>query len=762
MHGRVSASAQAARRIRVRGTVQGVGFRPHVFRAAAGFGITGWVFNDDEGVEIHAEGSEEDLSLFAAAVTKRAPAAAIVCAVDIVSSAVEGYRRFDILESPSKGHATTQISADLAICNACLGELFDPAAPRAFYPYINCTDCGPRFSLVTALPYDRPCTTMAAWPMCADCEREYADPGDRRFHAQPVACAKCGPHYYLWTAAGRGRSVDRLAVAEAAIRLSKGEIVAVKGIGGYHLACDAHDAGAVRRLRDRKYRKEKPFALMARDLDVARSLADVSPEAEAILTSRARPIVLVPKRIELEHVAPANCEYGVMLPYAPLHYLLYASGAPAALVFTSANRSSEPIAFSDEDALARLAGMADAWLIGERPIARRIDDSVVRAGSRGLGPIVLRRSRGYAPAAVARFPTRHPILATGGDLKNAVTLVVDGQAYVSQHIGDLDHHQAAEAFRETIADLTRMYAIAWDETLVAHDSHPQYASTSFAVSLPARQVAVQHHRAHVASVLAEREAWETRVVGVALDGTGFGDDGSIWGGEWFVGSLREGFERVGHLRPAVLPGGDAAARHPQQAAAGFLTQLTDLPDLCADPFCFDRRYAQSRQLVEKNVRVFPTTSTGRLFDTVAALAGFTREISFEGQAAIWLEHLAHGVAPALSFDMPIDLDRELDWRPALRAVIEARLRRVDSAMISAAFHGGLARAVVSLTCRFLDEHGLDTTVLSGGVFQNDRLWTDVTDLLEHRSVRVWWNQRVPPNDGGLSLGQAALAALANP
>jgi hydrogenase maturation protein HypF len=496
---------------------------------------------------------------------------------------------------------------------------------------------------------------------------------------------------------------------------------------------------------------------MARDVDAARAIVNVSRDVEALLTSCARPIVLASRRVELEGVAPGNAEYGVMLPYAPIHHLLFAAGAPEALVMTSANRSSEPIAFVDGDALARLHGIADAWLIGERPIARRIDDSIARTGPHG--PVILRRSRGYAPAAVASFPTRRPILAVGGDLKNAVTLVVDGQAYASQHIGDLEHHAAAVAFRETIADLTTMYDVSCGDALVAHDSHPQYVSTQYARSLAGRPFDVQHHRAHVASVLAERGDWETRVLGLAFDGTGFGDDGSIWGGEFFAGSLCAGFDRVGHIRPAALPGGDAAARHPQQAAAGFVSQLPVLPDLCAEPFAFDRRYLQSAQLVAQRIRVFETTSVGRLFDTVAALVGFSRSITFEGQAAMWLEQLARRVSTDLSFDMPVVDGRQLDWRAALQRVIEARQAGVDPSTVAAAFHRGFARSVADLAACLLDEHGLDTVVLSGGVFQNDLLLRDLSSRLERQSIRVWSNQQVPPNDGGLSLGQAAMAAL---
>jgi hydrogenase maturation protein HypF len=737
--------------LRVHGVVQGVGFRPFVYRLAHSHGLRGWVLNAGEGVQIHVEGDAPAVDRFVQDLQAHPPPASRIAEIDLTDAEARGFAGFEIRDSPTDGPApTVRISPDLPVCASCLAELLSSTDRRRGYPYINCTDCGPRYSIILALPYDRPRTTMKDWPMCPRCAAEYADPLDRRFHAQPVACPECGPHFHL------GEETGEDAIREAARRLGAGEILAVKGLGGYHLACDARNPVAVHALRERKFRKEKPFALMARDIDVAHSLVELSSEAESLLTSLPRPVLLAPARESLEGVAPGNDDLGVMLPYAPLHHLLFAYGAPDVLVMTSANRSSEPIAYEDGEAVRRLAGIADAFLIGERPIARRVDDSVCTVTS--LGPAVLRRARGYAPGAVARLPSERPILALGGDLKNTITLVVGGEAFVSQHLGDLGNYDAFRAFQETVRDLTTMYEVDWSDLRVVHDLHPEYVSSVFAQSLEAGEVvAVQHHRAHVASVLAEHGASDRRVLGVAFDGTGYGDDGAIWGSEFFVGSVKEGFERVAHLKPAVLPGGDAAARHPVQAAAGFLAGIDDLPDLTAAPFNFPRRYLQAWELIGKNLRIFPTTSAGRLFDTAAALLGFTREISFEGQAAIWLEHQARIARPDIE-DFPFPFDgRELDFRPLLAALMEDRKAGCPASEIARAFHHGLAAGVARAVLEITDREGLDTVVLSGGVFQSRLLLDRLVALLRAASLEVWCNREVPANDGGLSLGQAALA-----
>jgi hydrogenase maturation protein HypF len=750
----------SARSIKVRGVVQGVGFRPFVFRLASQHGVTGWVFNGDDGVEIFAEGSDPAVELFLQLLRSDAPPAAQITAIEVCVATPAGLKDFSIRES-AHGHApSVRISPDLPVCDACLRELFDPANRRYKYPYINCTNCGPRYTVILGLPYDRAFTTMKNWPMDEFCARQYADPSDRRFHAQPLCCPACGPNFYLRIGA-EIISGNEASIAKAAQLLREGKIVGVKGLGGYHLACAANDVAAVEALRSRKYRKEKPFALMVRNIDDARRLVELSAESEALLASIERPIVLAPAKVELPGIAPDNDELGVMLPYAPLHHLLFDAGAPHALVMTSANRSSEPIAYDDLAAVEHLAGIADAILIGERPIARRVDDSVARAGH--FGPVVLRRGRGYAPGSVSTLPIKRPILALGADLKNAITLVVGGQAFVSQHIGDLDHFECLQAFRETVDDLVSMYEVRREDLLVVHDAHPQYVGTLHAANVKcAERRSIQHHRAHIASVLAERNEWRSRVLGLSFDGTGYGDDGTIWGGEFFVGSIADGFQRVAHLRPAALAGGDAAARYPVQAAAGLLAQLEDLPDMSQAPFNFGDRYRGSAELVRKNVRTFSTTSMGRLFDAAAALLGFTRGITFEGQAAQWLENLAQrhrGSSAIEPYPFPFAGD-ELDFRALLHATAADRAGGRDPREIAHAFHLGVAHGVAQASAQLAETHNVDAMVLSGGVFQNELVLGMLKRLFESTRLPIWTNHAVPPNDGGISLGQAALAAFA--
>lgn len=746
----------SARQFLVRGTVQGVGFRPFVARLAASQQLCGWVRNAHHGVEIQVEGEDNAVEAFAHRLVSECPSPARIEHVASLDVATAAHETFAILDSRQSDAPVVRISPDLALCDGCLRELRDPEARRYAYPYITCAHCGPRYSIVRAVPYDRSRTTMAEWPLCADCQDEYHAAHDRRFHAESIACSACGPGYELIDAISL-HPLHRDPVTGAAALLRQGAVLAIKGIGGYHLSCDAGNDRAIDQLRRRKFRKSRPFALMVRDIGVAGRLVELSAESKALLESPARPIVLARSRTRLPAVAPGSDELGLMMPYAPIHHLLFDAGAPDALVMTSANVSSEPIAFEDDDARERLSGIADAFLVGARAIARRMDDSVIRPTVNGT--VILRRGRGYAPAVVARLRAPRPILALGADLKNTITLVIDGAALGSQHIGDLDHLGAYQAFRSTVDDLIAIYGIRRGDLFVVHDAHPHYASTAHALQWPAAQrLAVQHHRAHIASVLAERGCLADRVVGVAFDGTGYGDDGAIWGGEFFVGSVLDGLERVASLKPFVLPGGDAAARHPVSAAAGVLAHLDEVANLCAPPFSFPARYRQARALVRAGVRTFSSTSAGRLFDTAAALLGFDGANTYEAQAAMWLEQLAATASPCEPLPYVLG-EHHLDVGPALEAIIRARLRGAGAAPLARAFHETVAAGIVAMASRLCDAQGVETVVLSGGAFQNRLLVERITNEFSPRA-RVWINHEVPPNDGGISLGQAALGVAA--
>jgi hydrogenase maturation protein HypF len=683
----------------------------------------------------------------------------VIDQVEVREAPSEGHAAFLIRESQMSAAPVARISPDLPICEACLHELRDPADRRRGYAYINCTDCGPRYSIITALPYDRSRTTMADWPLGAECAAEYQDPGSRRFHAEPVACPICGPVHRFESAECGVINGEAEAVAAAVTCLLAGGIVAVKCVGGYHLMCDAHHPGAVAALRTRKFRKDKPFALLARDMVAAESVIHVGDDARALLNHPARPIVLAPARTSLPGVAPDIEELGVMLPSTPLQMLLFDAGAPAVMVCTSGNRSSEPIAHRDDDARRRLTGIADGFLVGERPIARRVEDSVVQPEEHH-GPMILRRGRGLAPGIVATLPGATPILALGADLKNTVTLVVDGQACMSPHLGDLDDAGSLEAFRETVADLLAIYRLSIADVTVAFDSHPGYRSHQFGMALAATaHHRVQHHRAHIASVLAERGAWDTPVVGVSFDGTGYGDDGTIWGGELFVGTLNEGFIRAAHLRSATLAGGDAAVRLPAQGAAGFVRGLDGAAALLDPPFELPTRFRQAGQLIDRGVRTTATTSMGRLFDTAAALLGYTGEVTYEGQAAIWLEQLAmRGEQARAGHGLPF-VEGELDYRPLLERMIADRLAGVPTAESARAFHSAVVEGASHAAMALAGEHGIETIVLSGGVFQNRLVLGGMRATLAAAGLDVWCNRIVPPNDGGISLGQAAIVAV---
>ncbi|MEA2419949.1 MAG: hydrogenase maturation protein HypF [Thermoleophilaceae bacterium] len=737
-------------RARIEGTVQGVGFRPYVYRLAGELGVAGHVLNDSRGVVVEVEAPSETVERFLARLPVEAPPLATV--ERVVSEQLEelGELGFSIRESPAGGESRAAVTPDSATCPDCLAELFDPADRRFRYPFVNCTNCGPRFTIVRDVPYDRPNTTMAGFELCRACAAEYRDPGDRRFHAQPNACPDCGPQVRLLGVCASD------AVAAAAQALLDGAILAVKGIGGFHLACRADDGAAVARLRDRKHREDKPFALMAPDLPAIRELVELGRAQERLLTSAARPIVLARRRPGARvaaAVAPHSDELGVMLPYSPLHHLL-AADTGTTLVMTSGNVSDEPIAFGDDEAAERLAGIADRFLVHDRPIETRTDDSVLRVVDDR--PLVLRRSRGYVPASL-RLPVdcgRH-LVACGAELKNTFAVAKDGSAWVGHHVGDLKNYETLRSFVAGIGHFQRLFDVAPE--VVAHDLHPEYLSTKHALELDGVEpIGVQHHHAHLAACLAEHG--ETGpAVGAIFDGTGYGGDGTVWGGELLLGDLR-GFERAGCLYPVRMPGGEAAIREPWRMACAWLAAAgEEPPPLAVDPIA----WKQVSELVRTGVASPLTTSAGRLFDAVAALCGVRTEVNYEGQAAAELEAL---LDPAEERGYPIEIRDDggaplvLDPRPAVSKVVGDLRRGAAVGTIAARFHNALAAATAEGCARVAERSGVATVVLSGGVFQNRRLLERTGALLREAGLRVLTPEALPPNDGGIAFGQLAVAA----
>jgi hydrogenase maturation protein HypF len=732
-------------RARVEGTVQGVGFRPFVYRLASELDLAGFVLNDERGVLLEVEGGETAVDGFLRRLSEEAPPLAAIEAVRPRDVAPAGERGFRILASPRGGEPAALVSPDTATCEDCLAELCDPSDRRHRYPFINCTNCGPRFTIVRGVPYDRPQTTMAGFEMCPRCAAEYEDPADRRFHAQPNACPECGPTLRLLPGDHYGDEALRGAVAA----LRDGAVVAVKGIGGYHLACLAAREPAVAALRARKHREDKPFAVMVRDVAAARELVVVTDEEASLLAGRDRPIVLAPRlagAAVAASVAPRSADLGVLLPYSPLHHLLLADvGEP--LVMTSGNVSEEPIAHVDEDALERLAGIADLVLFHDRPIHTRTDDSVLRAVP-GRRPLLMRRSRGFVPDSLALpvSATRH-VLACGAELKSTFCVAKGERAWVGHHIGDLKSYEVLQAFEAGIEHFERLFAVLPE--VVVHDEHPDYLSTRYALAREGVEtVAVQHHHAHLVACLAEHG--ETGpAVGAIYDGTGYGSDGTVWGGELLVGGL-DGFERVGHLWPVRLPGGDRAVRQPWRMACAWLLEAGWEGPLPAPD---RKRGEQVAELVRTGLSSPVTTSMGRLFDAVAALCGLRSEVTYEGQAAIELEAAAdpdeHG-----EYDLPVTAEGVLDARAAVLAAARDVAAGAGPGAVSARFHAAVATA----TAEAVSRAGLDTAVLSGGVFQNRTLLAATASRLEARGLRVLVPERLPPNDGGVSYGQAAVAA----
>ena len=791
---------------KINGIVQGVGFRPFVYRIAHDQDLTGWVRNTPSGVEIEVQGAVDRLKDFGDALQNKLPPLAVVTSQtssDI--DAIDGECSFTILASGT-GRADIQIAPDTSICSDCLREMNDPADRRYRYPFITCTNCGPRYSIITGTPYDRPKTTMAGFPLCPDCRNEYENPLDRRFHAQPIACHVCGPQVSLLTSAGEQITTRDEAVTRSVELLESGAILAIKGIGGYHLAVDACNHAAVERLRARKKRDEKPFAVMAASLEAARELARMSDIEERLLSSPEAPIVIVKKRASTPLsplIAPNNGWLGLMLPYAPLHQLLFMvhgswfmvqgsrlkvqgsrfevrGSMPTtlnfeprtgltALVMTSGNISDEPVAFEDHDAQIRLAGIADYFLLHDRPIHIRCDDSVMRVFQEK--PLFYRRSRGYAPRAVKLpFPVP-PLVATGAELKSAICLADGDRAVLSQHIGDLQNMPTFDSFVHAVTHLSDTLEIKPE--LIACDLHPDYLSSRFAgdSGLPCTQV--QHHHAHMAACMAENNL-DGCVIGIIFDGTGYGPDGTIWGGEFLVGGY-DGYHRAGHFRQVPMPGGDAAVHEPWRMAMAYLYQA-----LGDDTFLLDHPVAhilpESEQslfvrMLKRGINSPLTSSCGRLFDAVAALLNIRHFVSYDGQGAIELEAQAELAADAKSPPAPLyqggsytykvvsnnDAPLQLDFSPMFVEILHEIDIGVEVSVIAYRFHQTVASAAADSCLRISAATGLDRIILSGGVFQNRLLSEMVYTALVNRGLHVFTHRLVPPNDGGIALGQAAIA-----
>lgn len=762
-------------RIRVAGIVQGVGFRPYVWRLARELDIRGWVRNGPDGVEIQAEGSSGQLANFLERLPKEAPEQAHVEKVILAECPAEvpGAKAFVIRDSVS-GKIHTQIGPDMAVCQDCLTELFDPRDRRYRYAFINCTQCGPRYTLTRSLPYDRPNTSMATFPLCPDCHREYGAPADRRFHAEPTACPACGPRLEMRDAAGEPIACPD-PVAEAVTRLRRGEILAIKGLGGFHLVCDARNPEAVMRLRVRKAREEKPFALMLANGASLTGCAESDEQETALLHSQTRPIVLLRKHPDCDArfpgVAPGLAWIGVMLPYTPIHWLLFHEAAgrpeglawmnqsqPFSLVMTSANPGGEPLVIGNGEAVDELAGIADAFLMHDRDILVRCDDSVVRMNV--AGPQFIRRARGATPRAIQLADAGPSVLALGGWFKNSVCLTRGDQAFVSQHIGDLDNAGTCNFLMETVAHLCSVLEI--EPERVAHDLHPDFFSSQFAQSFAAERglpiVGVQHHHAHIAAILAEHGV-AGPVLGLALDGVGLGVDGTAWGGELLrVDGAR--FERIGRLRPLSLPGGDKAAREPWRMAAAVLHELGRTAEI-PPRFASEPAAATVAEMLRLSINCPATSSMGRVFDAAAGLLGVRAKSAFEGQAAMLLEGLAESrpAVPPLQAGWRLDKGgSELDLRPLWSRLVSVR----DPAYGARLFHDTLAAALIDWVAHAAGKQGLNKVVLGGGCFLNHILCGSLALGLTAHGFQVWMATRLPPNDGGIALGQAWVAQRTAP
>jgi hydrogenase maturation protein HypF len=744
-------------RLAVEGIVQGVGFRPFVVALANRFGLNGFVGNDTSGVFIEVEGRSQDLASFVTALSAEAPRLARIDRITTTECSTTAAVGFMIVASAAGPNREALVTADAGTCEDCLREIRDPADRRFGYALTNCTNCGPRYTIVRDIPYDRVNTTMAGFALCPPCRAEYDDPTDRRFHAQPVCCPDCGPRLAFLDVAGRPVAGDPLDLAVS--RLRAGDVVAVKGLGGYHLAVDAAHEAAVSRLRGRKHREDRPFAIMVADLEVARSLCAVSADEAELLSIPARPIVLLrrtPGAAIAESVAPRTRDLGLMLPYTPLHHLLLAAfGGP--LVLTSGNLSDEPIAFVDDDALHRLGSVADGFLTHNRPIETRVDDSVMRSV---VGrPLMLRRSRGFVPSPI-RLPWKfaRPVLACGSELKNTFCLGREHHAFLSHHIGDLENYETLSSFTHGIEHLQRLFAVTPE--VVAYDLHPDYLSTKYALELSGVDlVGVQHHHAHIASCLADN-AFAGPVIGVAFDGTGYGTDGTVWGGEFLVADLVDAV-RVGRLAPVPLPGGAAAIREPWRMLASYLDVAFPAASPDIDAARRHQHWNAVRAAATAGINSPLTSSAGRLFDAIACLLDLRDEVSYEGQAAIELEQLADPEETA-TYDVPVDRAEAdlitVHGTDLVRAVLADRAAGIPRSAVAARFHHGVAGMIVAACVEIRSRHDLTTVALSGGVFQNMLLVERCVAGLSAAGFTVLTHRQVPPNDGGISLGQAVVAA----
>ncbi|MGA7614404.1 MAG: carbamoyltransferase HypF [Thermoanaerobaculia bacterium] len=746
--------------IEVGGIVQGVGFRPFIHRLASSCGVNGSVGNTARGVTIEIEGTGSALQSFLERLPAELPPLARITRFAVRDLPATGETGFQIVASSHEASASVLVSPDIAVCPDCLREMFDPADRRYRYPLINCTNCGPRFTIIRRLPYDRPNTSMDRFPMCDECRREYEDPTDRRFHAQPNACWECGPRLDWWDSAGSRIECDD-PIAAAAAALARGEIVAIKGLGGFHLAVDATNREAVQRLRERKGRVDKPFAVMVPAIDAARALCEIGSGATELLSPQ-RPIVLMPWKRSTEvaeAVAPRSVTLGLFLPYTPMQFLLFAAGAPQALVMTSANVSEEPIAIDNRDAVARLGGIADSFLVHDRDILRRCDDTVMRLA--GGSPRQVRRSRGFVPAPIALHCEVPSVLAVGAELKNSVCITRGNEAMLSQHVGDIENLEAFRFFEEVIAHMKQVFEI--DPEIVACDLHPDYFPSRWARSLEGKTIVeVQHHHAHVASCMAEN-GLTGKVIGIALDGTGYGTDGTIWGGEILVADYAS-FDRVASFEETPMPGGEAAIRQPWRMALAHLDRSygRDLFNL-EIPFVrqLDRGKATTLLgMISQRFNSPVTTSCGRLFDAVAALIGVRESVNYEAQAAIELEAVAseefHG-----SYAADVHEGRErlvIGTAPLIEAIVGDLRRNVPAPVISSRFHRGIIEALARC-CRIIGSRtGLRRVCLSGGSFQNRILLEGVIEELTGDRFEVFTHASVPTGDGGIALGQAMVAA----